>query len=65
MARGKHIFVGTSDSIGFIIAIISYVCTQRDQIIEIDSKKEALKSGIKELLDLKPRCKPNCQAIKK
>lgn len=53
MAKGKHILVNVCQSIDLMLAIISYACSQRDQEIEIISKKEALKLGIRELLDLK------------
>jgi hypothetical protein len=59
MARGKHILVQNHLSTDCLIAIISYVCTQRDQNVEIISKRLALKTGIEELLWCKTKKEEN------
>ena len=46
MAKGRHIFVELNQSIDSLIAIIAYVCTQRDQNVEIITNKPYLKNGI-------------------
>lgn len=39
MTKGKHLLVSVHESIDMMIAIISYICTQRGQNVEVESKK--------------------------
>lgn len=50
MARGRHILVQNHLSTDCLVAILSYVCTQRDQNVEIVTNRPALKTGIEDLL---------------
>jgi hypothetical protein len=53
MARGLYIAVSTHEAIDYLIAIICYSCSQRNQNVEILSKKPQLKLGLNALLWLK------------
>lgn len=46
MARGRHILVENHHSTEYLTAILAYVCTQRDQNVEIVTKRPTLKAGI-------------------
>lgn len=46
MAKCRHILVELNQSIDSLVAIIAYICTQRDQNVEILTNKPYLKKGI-------------------
>jgi hypothetical protein len=57
MIKGRHILVALHHSIDLLIAILAYVCSQRDQVVEVETNKGTLRNGLKQLIDLRPKSK--------
>lgn len=52
MIKGRHLLVHSHESIDLMIAIIAYICSQRGQNLDICSKKEGLKAGLSQIMEL-------------
>lgn len=53
MIKDKYLLVNAHESIDLMIAIITYVCHERDQELQLETNRKNLKNGINQLIDLK------------
>lgn len=64
MIKGAHLLVPSHETVELMIAIIAYVCSQRDQEIVVLTKRLTFKKALDQLIDLKPSAKSECVKIK-
>jgi hypothetical protein len=65
MIKGRHLFVPSHETVELMIAIIAYVCSQRDQSVNVVSKRPGLKNALDQLIEMKPPVKKDETKIKK
>lgn len=53
MIKGKHILTPSHETVEMMIAIIAYVCSQRDQEVILKTKRMTFLKALDQLIEMK------------